>query len=99
MLEFFLILSLVFNVIMGWYIGQLIKRFLNVSEDLDGFFDSLGEFSEHLEVINKMETYYGDTTLQNLVRHSGDVVQFSNEIRALYDVNYELREEEDEKTE
>ena len=96
MLEFFLILSLILNILLGWYIAQLIRRFLRVSEDLDEFFDVLEEFSWHLETINKMETYYGDTTLQNLVRHSKDIVQFSKDIRATYDIDYEPHEEEDE---
>ena len=43
-----------------------------------------------------METYYGDATLQNLVRHSKDVVAISKEIRAMYDVDYEPQEDEDE---
>ena len=66
MLEFFLILSLVLNIGMGWYVVQLVRRFLSVSEDLDEFFDALGEHSDHLEMINTMESYYGDATLQNL---------------------------------
>jgi hypothetical protein len=96
MLEFFLILSLILNILLGWYITQLIRRFLHVSEDLDEFFDVLEEFSGHLETINKMETYYGDTTIQNLVRHSKDMVQFSKDIRVTYDIDYEPQEEEDE---
>jgi hypothetical protein len=43
-----------------------------------------------------METYYGDTTIQNLVRHSKDIVQFSKDIRTTYDIDYEPQEEEDE---
>ena len=96
MLEFFLILSLILNILLGWYITQLIRRFLRVSEDLDEFFDVLEEFSGHLETINKMETYYGDATLQNLVRHSNDIVQLSKDIRSTYDIDYEPQEEEDE---
>ena len=99
MIEFFLILSIILNLLMGWYITQLIKRFLNVSEDLDEFFNLLGEFSSHLDIINNMETYYGDTTLQNLVRHSNEIIDRSNEIRTIYDVDYEPQENEDENTE
>ena len=96
MLEFFLILSLILNILLGWYIAQLIKRFLGVSEGLDDFFDVLEEFSGHLEVINNMETYYGDATLQNLVEHSKDIVFISKSLRTLYDVDYEPAEEEED---
>tara|TARA_R110002074_G_scaffold160767_2_gene318290 strand:- start:1549 stop:1848 length:300 start_codon:yes stop_codon:yes gene_type:complete len=98
MLEFFLILSLILNVILGWYITQLIKRFLYVSEGLDTFFNVLEEFSGHLKIINGMETYYGDETLQNLVRHSQEIVELSGEIQALYNVDYVPPEAADEET-
>ena len=99
MLEFFLILSLILNVILGWYIIQLLRRFLSVSEGLDDFFDVLEEYSDHLEMVNKMESYHGDETLQNLVKHSKGIVQHSKEIRVLYDIDYELQEEEEEEDE
>ena len=99
MLKMFLTLSIVLNLLLAWYVVQLLKRFLQISEELDEFFDSLIEFSEHLEIVNNMETYYGDATLQNLVRHSKDVVTISKEIRAMYDVDYEPQEDEDEEME
>ena len=37
--------------------------------------------------------------IQNLVRHSKDIVQFSKDIRVTYDIDYEPQEEEDEDTE
>ena len=98
MLEFFLIISLILNLILGWYITQLIKRFLYVSEGLDTFFNALEEFSGHLNIINGMETYYGDDTLQNLVRHSQEIVELSGEIQALYNIDYVPPEEADEET-
>tara|TARA_R110000824_G_scaffold232511_1_gene420595 strand:+ start:30771 stop:31070 length:300 start_codon:yes stop_codon:yes gene_type:complete len=98
-LEFFLILSLILNIILGWYIVQLLRRFLGVSEGLDEFFEVLEEYSDHLEIVNKMESYHGDVTLQNLVRHSKNIIQHSQEIRALYDIDYVPQEEEDENIE
>ena len=63
------------NVFLIWYIVKLIKKFLNISEELEDLFVALEEYSEHVDIVYNMERFYGDTTLENLMRHSkGDLV-------------------------
>ena len=52
----------------------------------------MSTFSSHLEAIHELESYYGDTTLGNLIKHSKQVVR---EIELYKDI-YTLFNEEDE---
>ena len=45
MIEILLGISFVVNILLVWYIVQLIRRFLNISEELEGLFIVLEEYS------------------------------------------------------
>jgi len=93
MIELLLSLSILLNVFFIWYIIKLLKKFLNVSEELETLFASLEEYSEHVDIVYKMERFFGDSTLENLMRHSKSVSDQAKNFRAIYDVDYELDEE------
>ena len=82
--DFFLIISIIFNILFIWYIIKMIKRVLAFQERLDEFVESLESYEGHLDVINKLETYHGDETLNNLLRHSKTVVEECQDFRTLY---------------
>ena len=84
-----LIISLLLNVFLVWYIYTLLKKLLFVSDNIGGFLEGLENFSEHLESVYNMETYYGDETLERLLEHSRELVK---EIEA-YEEIYELTQE------
>ena len=95
MIELLLAFSMIVNGFLIWYIIQLLKRFLNVSDELENFFVLLEEFTEHIDVVNSMEKFYGDSTLENLMKHSKAISDAANEFRTLYDVGYVLEEEDE----
>ena len=97
MIEILLGVSIVIIGLLSWYVIQLLKRFLNISEELEGLFVSLEEYSEHVDIVYNLERFYGDTTLENLLRHSQQLSERSKNFRAIYDVNY--REEDEDKEE
>tara|TARA_R110002020_G_scaffold151975_1_gene329450 strand:+ start:281 stop:595 length:315 start_codon:yes stop_codon:yes gene_type:complete len=97
MIEIILGVSILFNAILIWYVIQLLKKFLNISEELEGLFISLEEYSEHVEIVYGLERFYGDSTLENLLRHSKSLSERARNFRATYDVNYEENEENEEK--
>jgi len=66
----FLLLSIAANVILIWYIRQVIGRVWDLSENMDEVTALLGEYSTHIETINEMETYHGDAVIDNLLKHS-----------------------------
>lgn len=86
-----LALSVVLNIFLVWYIYTLLKKLLFVSDNIGGFLEGLESFSEHLESVYNMETYYGDATLERLLEHSRELVK---EIGTYKEI-YELTQEED----
>jgi len=95
MIEILLGVSILINVFLIWYVIKLVKRFLNISEELEGHFSSLEEYSEHVGVVYNLERFYGDSTLENLMRHSKTISDQAENFRAIYDINYELQDDED----
>ena len=95
MIEILLGVSVLISGFLMWYIAKLIKKFLNISEELEGLFVFLEEYAEHVEAVYNLERFYGDTTLENLMRHSKEATESAKNFRAIYDVNYELEEDED----
>ena len=67
-----------------------------VSETMGDFLVVIDNFSDHLETINTMETYYGDETLQSLVEHTRAVVEEIEHFESIYSLTTDLSEEGDE---
>lgn len=78
------------NIGLIWYIKSILNKFIYLSENIDELYYSLEGYSNHLEKLYEMETYYGDETLQSLIRHSKNIV---NNVQVFKDV-YSLEEEE-----
>jgi|TARA_R100000008_G_C3583137_1_gene170034 hypothetical protein len=95
MLEIILTISVLINVFFIWYLVKLLKKFLNISDELEGLFILLEEYSNHVDLVYQLERFYGDTTLENLLRHSKSISERAKSFRAIYDINYEPGDEED----
>ncbi|HCI70432.1 MAG TPA: hypothetical protein DHV30_07475 [Balneola sp.] len=89
MTHFFLAISSILNIVLVWYIVQLLKRFLNFQDELDVFSETLEEYKEHIDVVSNLERFYGDETLGNLLRHSISLVEECQSFQRV------LRQEED----
>jgi len=96
MIEILLGFSILLNGFFIWYIIKLLKKFLNVSEELEGLFVSLEEYSEHVNIVYKLERFYGDATLENLMKHSKAISNQAKIFRTIYDIEYEEDEEDEE---
>ena len=91
----FLIISVVFNIFLIWYVVQLLKRLLSVSDSMEDFFEVLEEYNEHIDVVYNLERFYGDDTLERLLKHSRGVLEELEILRELYDTQFEAGDEED----
>ena len=72
-----IIASVIIVVFMGasiWFNVILLRRLLRVSDNMDDLLDSLTTYSNHLEQVYGMDTFYGDQTLGDLLEHSKEVV-------------------------
>ena len=95
MINFLLALSVVFNVLLIWYIVQLLRRFLSFQDELDHFSVILEEYQNHIDIINSLERFYGDETLGNLLRHSKSLVEECQKFQSIIRQEEEYAEEED----
>ena len=63
------------SLVLLWVVYSLFKRLLFISDNIETVIYNLTQFSEHIENVNKMEIYYGDTILQELLEHSQQVTE------------------------
>jgi len=94
MIEILLGVSILISGFLIWYVVKLIKKFLNISEELEALFVLLEEYTEHVDKVYNLERFYGDTTLENLMKHSKVVAETAKDFRSVYDINYDLEESE-----
>ncbi len=96
MIEILFTISAIINVFLVWYIVQLLRRFLAFQESLDEFAIKLEEYEEHVEIVNNLERFYGDTTLSNLLSHSKTMAEECKQFQfvLLEKVEEEYAEEE-----
>ena len=90
MIELLFAISGVINLFLFWYIVQLLRRFLVFQEALDEFAIKLEEYEGHVEIVNNLERFYGDTTLANLLKHSKSMTEECKQFQ------YVLLEQEEE---
>jgi len=92
-----LFLSIAINVLLGWYMVRLLKRFLFLSDNFDDLFDQLDGYTSHVANVHSLETFYGEPVLQNLMNHSRGVVEYIDNFRNSFDDTKEILElDEDE---
>ena len=90
-------LSALLNVVLVWYVVQLIKRFLSFQGLLDDFVERIKEYESHIDVVYNLERFYGDETLNNLLNHSKAITEECENFKVIYlDGEEELEEEAEE---
>ena len=90
----FLALSVSFNVLMIWYAIKLLGTMRFVQENAEAIQVISEDFKEHLDAVNQMEMYFGDETLNELLKHAEHV---SNQISTLNEILEDDAEEDEEK--
>tara|TARA_R110002060_G_scaffold38018_10_gene49170 strand:- start:50 stop:424 length:375 start_codon:yes stop_codon:yes gene_type:complete len=79
-----LTLSIGANIILVWYMKQIVSRFFVASEEASEIFSKLDAFSEHLQSVYDMPTFYGDETLQSLLKHNKEIIEFLKKYEMVY---------------
>ena len=91
-LSIFLFISFSLNCMLAWYCRSLAREYVSFVERLTGLEKELIDFDTHLKSVYELETFYGDATLQELVRHSK---QIGEKVTEFYE-EYTLEEQEPE---
>jgi len=92
-----LTLSMIANIFFIVYLRWLLKKFVFLSENIGDMMASLATFSDHLGSVYELETFYGDATLEGLIRHSKEVVKEIGIYSDIYTLFSDENEEELEK--
>jgi membrane protein implicated in regulation of membrane protease activity len=68
------LVSLILNGILAWYVRKLINQFKDAISSVSELQSLMDEYLGHIRMISEMETYYGDVTIENLLKHTKDMV-------------------------
>ena len=96
LLSIILVFSIAINIVLGWYIFKLLRKFLFLSDNIDDLFDQLDGYTLHLENVHSLETFYGEPVLQNLMNHSKEVVDYVDDFRSDFDDTKDVLEDDEE---
>jgi len=87
-LSVLLILSMVFNGFLAWYVKTTLAKLLFIAENLSFLKNAVGAYSKHLKSVYQLEPFYGDETIKFLFEHSNallDKFDEFNDVIALSD--------------
>ena len=91
-IPFLLYVSIIINIFMVWFLAKTLNNTEEIRQDMENSLESLETFSDHLDNLYGLETFYGDQTLKDLIDHSreviNDIVDFQEKY---YDVEVELK--------
>ncbi len=86
-------ISILLNGFCIWYIKTAVKKLWFVSENIGGLLDELEQYRDHLSTVNAMETYYGDAIIENLMRHTKDMLKRVSSYHEIYSLTHDEPEE------
>jgi hypothetical protein len=89
-------ISISINILLIWYIRKMLSKLLYISDSIGSLLLSAKNFSNHLNGLHEMETFYGDETLGGLIKHSKQVVEDIKEFEDIYTLTNDGLEEDEE---
>ena len=85
------LVSFILNLILVWYIRKLISQLYLFTDEVYRLEEHFDAFDKHLGGIYELEMFYGDDTLDGLIRHSKDLLDKVSQFRE----SFSLEEEEE----
>ncbi len=82
-----LISSMVINFIFVWYTRKLLNYLEMTNEEAKEVFSSLVGFENHLTEVYGKDTFYGDPTLESLLKHTN---RMADEMQGFLQTNENL---------
>jgi len=99
MIYLFLILSLVANGILIWYIRKILTKYWYDIEARKSFSNMIVQYEESLTAIYKLEEFYGEETLKKAIAQTKFVVQACEEFKEILEKGTVEEAENDESNE
>jgi len=95
-----LIISLLVNIFLGWYLATVLRKFLYISENMSDLFLLLKSFRAFIKSLYSMESYHGEPLIQELVYKTKEIIGEMESFRDIFEatLDEELEEELDAAT-
>ncbi len=96
LLSILLFVSVLVNIFAFNYIRYILGELSFVSENIGSLFRNVVGFAEHLSDVYELERFYGDQTLENLLRHSSELIEVLQDFEEIYSLTEENLDEDEE---
>ena len=73
LLYIMLTLSILLNAFLAWYSIRAALMVLSLTNNLEDLRSIIDNFASHVDQVHEMEMFYGDETLQHLLKHSKEL--------------------------
>ena len=83
-LGFLLSLSIVLNIIFFFYLKRVLVKTYVASEQASEIFTHFDAFREHLQSLYERENFYGDETLNGLLEHVNEMIEYLRKYEEVY---------------
>jgi hypothetical protein len=83
------------TVLLVWYMRKILTKLLYVSESMGDFLITVDSYAEHLDSVYNLEMFYGDETLEHLMKHTESVIGEIEKFSDIYSLTTELTEDEE----
>jgi hypothetical protein len=87
LLSIALISSMIINIVFVWYTRNLLSYLELTNQETRTVLESVAEYESHLTDVYGRELFYGDATLEKLLRHTSNL---ADEIQEYLKANQEI---------
>jgi len=93
-----LIISLVINALLGWYISRMLQKFIFISDNMSDLFLTTKAFQVFVKDMYSMDSFHGEPIIQELVLRISEVNDEISNFREIfeYTIDDELEQELEE---
>jgi len=99
-MEFYILclltVSVLVNIFLITYTRYLLGNLSFVSENLNSLVKTVIDLRGHLSDVYELERFYGDPTLEDLLRHSVQVVEVLEDFEDIYELVEDQQEEQED---
>ena len=93
-----LIISLILNALLGWYISRILQKFMFISDNMSDLFLTTKAFHVFVKNMYSMDSFHGEPIIQELVLRIKEVNEEMYNFREIfeYTIDAELEQELEE---
>ena len=73
LMTFLFLVSLAINIVLVWYVRRVMLEIAPLHQRTLDLREQLEEYTQHVEGVYELPTFYGDQTIQGLLDHSRDI--------------------------